>query len=214
MRRRQRLSGAACYGAAMATIRIVPAAHNPEGRHDGDWIAEDGPCRPGTVADWRAACAEAGRRLVLGAGPSSPHDPFESGLRDWAEVAATLGLAAAERQPSSSEAGFADDAFAALTYGAGFWPRRLSGLRGTVRVLHRAARRRGLDDDVASRAIAAALGAARGADAFDARDRCARCRREFRLGSPPGAVVRAMLQDGYAATCPACAAARPARDRA
>ena len=85
-------------------------------------------------------------------------------------------------------------------------PRRFSGLKGLLRLLHAISQKRGCGDQIAAKAIASAVSrvVAAGADTVEEWDVCNVCGRDFRYSRFTRTLVARMIREGYGGVCEKC----------
>jgi len=193
-------------GPERIVVRAMP--YNVEQRLDGDWgRVDDGSHLAGTIHEWEQYCTEKGFQLVIERDGRKSTDPYEGALRNMARVQAALhGPVPRDRRPLADRKRLRDDLVLTLTWAFPI-PRRFSGLKGVLRMLHAIAQRRGCNDEIAAEAISRAVSnvVARGGDTVESWDVCGHCRREFRYRRFSRAMISRMLASGYGALCERCA---------
>lgn len=193
-------------GPERVVVRAMP--YNAEQRLDGDWArADDDSQLAGTIREWEQHCAEKGFKLVIERDGRKSTDPYVGALANLARVQVALhGSVPQDPRPLADRRRLRDDLMLTLTWAFPI-PRRFSGLKGVLRMLHAIAQRRGCNDEIAADAISRAVSnvVARGGDTIEQWDVCGHCRREFRYRRFSRAVITRMLASGYGALCERCA---------
>lgn len=187
-------------------VRAMP--YNVDQRFDGDWgRLDDDSQLVGTIHEWEHYCAEHGLKLIIERDDSKSSDAYEGALANMTRMQTALhGSVPEDARPLADRKRLRDDLVLTLTWAFPV-PKRFSGLKGVLRMLHAIVQRRGCNTEIAAEAISRALSKviARGGDTIEQWDVCGHCRREFRYRRFSRAVIARMLASGYGALCERCA---------
>jgi putative PIN family toxin of toxin-antitoxin system len=192
-------------GPGRIVIRALP--YNIEQRFDGDWArVDDDSMLAGTVDEWEKYCAEKGFKLVVERVEREAWDPVQSALENLHQMEDALPSPRAKGQEPPFERRKLSEVLELTLRWAFPIPRRFSGLKGLLRMLHSIAQKRGASDAEAARAISSALlkVVAQGGDTVEEWDVCGLCGREFRYRRFSWSLIMRMLGSGYGALCDRC----------